>query len=238
MTNPGTNTTLHKAALVAGLGLAAMTIFAVGAIYFVFAKLIVSGDAAVTINNLVANETLFRFGIGSLVVVAILDVVVAWALYIFLEPVDRYLSLLAAWFRLIYASILGVALFDYVNVLRFLGDASYLKTVEVDQLHADVMLSLNAFDDGWAIGLVFFGFHLGLLGYLILRSDYIPKILGVILIAAGLAYLLDNLGLLILPGYNFSIAKFIGWGELLLLLWLLIRGVRVQRSQQLRRNTG
>lgn len=227
MTSHSADTSIRKAALIAGLGLVAMTIFAVGSIYFVFPTLIVLGDVKVTANNIIANEMLFRIGVGSLVIVAILDVVVAWALYVFLEPINKSLSLLAAWFRLVYATILGVALFNYANVLRLLSDADYSKVFEVDRLHADMMLSLNAFDDGWAIGLVFFGLHLALLGYLILRSDYIPRILGVVLIAAGLAYLIDNLGVLMLPNYNVSIATFVGWGELLLMLWLLTKGVRV-----------
>jgi len=222
---------LHKAALVAGSGLLLMTIFAVGAIYFVFPNLIVPGDATTTANNIIADEKLFRVGIGSLIIVAILDVVVAWALYVFLEPVSRNLSLLAAWLRLVYAIILGVALFNYASVLQLLSGANYLKTIETDQLHADVMLSINTFDDGWAFGLVFFGLHLALLGYLALRSDYIPKILGVVLIVAGLAYLIDNFGRFLLPHYDLGIATFVGWGELLLMFWLLFKGVKVQRTQ-------
>lgn len=231
MTNLSTDTSLRKAALVAGSGLMVMTILAVGAIYFIFPKLIVSGDAAETVKNIILNEVLFRIGTGCLVIVAILDVVVAWSLYIFLEPVNRTLSLLAAWFRLVYATILGAALFNYVNVLRILSDEDYLKAFDADQLQAIVMLSLNAFDDGWIIGLVFFGLHLLLLGYLVLKSNYIPKILSVVLLAAGLAYLTDNLGVLLLPNYNLGIATFVGWGELILMLWLLFRGVNVQRKQ-------
>ena len=152
MTHRSANTSLRQAALVAGLGLLTMTLFAVGAIYFVFQQLIISGDATATANNIIADETRFRIGMGSLVVVAICDVVVAWALYVFLEPVNRHLALLAAWFRLVYAAMLGVALFNYVHVLRLLSGADYLKALEADRLHADAMLAVNAFDDGWAIG--------------------------------------------------------------------------------------
>jgi hypothetical protein len=229
MTNRGADKSLRKAALVAGLGLLIMTIFAVGAIYFSFPRLIVAGDAAATANNIITDGFLFRVGIGSLVIVMVCDVVVAWALYIFLEPVDRNLSLLTAWFRLVYSMILGVALFNYVDVLRLLSGADYLKMVEKDQLHAQVMLSLNAVDDEWAIGLVFFGIHLALLGYLVLKSHYVPRILGVVIIVAGFAYLIDNLGMVLIPDYDFGIATFLGWGELLFMLWLLFRGVRVQQ---------
>ena len=225
-----TNTSLRKAALIAGFGLVAMTIFAVGAIYFVFPKLIVHSNATITANNIIADEMLFRIGIGSLVIVAVLDVVVAWALFVFLGPVNRNISCLSAWFRLVYATILGVALFNYANILQLLSGADYLRAFEADQLHADVMLSLNAFDDGWAIGLVFFGLHLALLGYLVIKSDYMPKILGIVLIVAGFAYLIDNFGNLFLSNYNLGIATFVGWGELLLMFWLLLKGRKVQRT--------
>ena len=136
------------------------------------------------------------------------------------------LALLAAWFRLVYAAMLGVALFNYAHVLQLLSGADYLKALEADRLHADTMLAIYTFDDGWAIGLVFFGLHLALLGYLVLKSDYIPKILSFVLIAAGLAYLIDSFGKLLLPNSDLGIATFVGWGELLFMLWLLFRGAR------------
>ena len=228
MINSATNMSLRVAAFVAGLGLMLMTIFAVVAIYVVFPKLIIPGDAIATVNNIIADEALFRAGIGSLIFVAILDILVAWALYVFFEPVNKNLSLLTAWFRLVYSTILCFALFKYIDVIHLLSGADYLKAIESEQLQANVMLLINTFDDAWSIGLVFFGLHLALLGYLILSSDYVPKLLGVVLIAAGLAYLVDNIGILLIPGYDISIATFLGWGELLLMFWLLYRGSRLQ----------
>ena len=153
----------QKAAIVAGLGLLIMTLFAIFANFFVLESLIVPGSAAETANNILVNEGLFRIGICSLIVVAILDVVVAWALYEFLKPINKSLSLLTAWFRLVYAAILGISLHNLFSVLLLLGDADYLKVFETDQLHAQAMLSLSAFSDGWDIGAVFFGLHLALL---------------------------------------------------------------------------
>ena len=223
MTNFSANPSLRKAALIAGAGLLAMVICAVGAIVFIFEKLIIPGDASTTINNILAGEMQFRIGVTCLLVVAVLDVVVAWALYVFLEPASKNLSLLAAWFRLVYSAILGVALFGYANVLRLLGDAHYMKAVETGQLHADVMLSLKVFDDGWAIGLVFFGIHLVILGYLIFKSGYVPRILGIVLAIAGAAYVTDSFGRFLLPNRTLDLAAFVGWGELLFMLWLLYK---------------
>ena len=178
-----------------------------------------------------AAETLFRAGIGGLLVVAVCDVVVAWALYVFLEPVNKGLSLLAAWFRLVYATILGVALFNYAAVPRLLRGADLSNAIEAGRLHSDVVLSIHAFDDGWAMGLVFFGLHLALLGYLVLKSDYIPRLLGAVLLASGLAYLVDNFGRLLLPEYDLGLATFAGWGELLLVPWLLVKGMNVHPTR-------
>ena len=223
MPNPA-DRSLRNAALIAGFGLMAMTIFAVGAIYVVFPELIVPGDAAITVNNLIADKSLFRTGIACLIVVAILDVLVAWALYVYLKPVDRSLSLLTAWFRLVYSTILCFALFKYIDVLYLISDDNYLRIVGLELMQAEVMLSINAFDKGWGIGLVFFGLHLALAGYLILKSNYVPGLLGIILVAAGLAYIVDNIGMIILQNYDLGIAEFVGWGELLLMVWLLYKG--------------
>lgn len=230
MANFSANSSLRKAALVAGTGLLSMTILAVGAIFFIFEKLIIPGDAGVTVNNILAGEMQFRIGIACLFMVAVLDVVVAWALYVFLEPASKHLSLFAAWFRVVYAAIFGAALFSYANVLRLLGGAHYMKGVETGRLHADVMLSLEGFDDGWAIGLVFFGIHLIILGYVVFKSGYVPRILGIVLAIAGAAYVADSFGRFLLPNHAIELATFMGWGELLFMLWLLYRGLKAPNT--------
>lgn len=226
MTNFSADSSLRKAALIAGAGLLFMTLFAVGAIIFVFERLIIPGDVGATVDNILAGEMRFRIGTACLFLVAVLDVVVAWALYILLEPANRNLSLLAAWFRLLYSAILGVALFNYANVLQILSGAHYMKGVETGQLHADVMLSLKGFDDGWAFGLGFFGIHLVILGYLVFKSGYVPRMLGVLLAIAGAAYVTDSLAKLLLPSHAIELAIFMGWGELLFMLWLLYKGLK------------
>ena len=224
MTNHTIDISQRKVAIVAGLGLLIMTIFYVFADFFVFQNLIVPGDATTTANNIVASEMLFRTGICSFLIVLICDVVVAWALYIFLKPVNKSLSLLTAWLRLVYAAMLGIALLNLVIVLILLSGANYLAVFETDQLHAQVLLFLNAFNDVWAIGLIVFGFHLFILGYLVFKSDYIPRILGVLLIVAGLGYLIDYFGKLLFPNFDAAISLVVGWGELLFMFWLLLKG--------------
>ena len=216
-----------KAAIIAGIGLLLMTIFYLMADIFIFQKLIVTGDALTTANNIKASETLFRIGICFILIVLICDVVVAWALYIFLKQVNESLSLLMAWFRLVYAAMLGIALLNLVIVLLLLSGTNYLAIFETDQLNSQVLLFLNAFYDVWAIGLIIFGFHLIILGYLVFKSEYIPRYLGVLLMVAGLSYLIDFFGNLLFPNLNLAISMIFGWGELIFMFWLLIKGAKI-----------
>ncbi|NPE29485.1 DUF4386 domain-containing protein [Methanococcoides sp. SA1] len=227
MANRITDISQRKASIVAGFGLLAMTIAFIFADIFALQSLIVPGDATETANNIMANEGLFRMAICGFMIVIILDVLVAWALYVLLKPVNKSLSLLMAWFRLVYATILTFSLVFLVIVLLLLSDADYLTVFGTDQLHAQVMLFLNAFRDGWAIGLVFFGLHLALLGYLVFKSDYIPRILGVLLIVTGLSYLIDNFGKFLFPNFDVAISVVLGWGELVFMFWLLWKGGKI-----------
>ena len=226
MTNSIADSSLRKAAIVAGLGLLVMSIFAIFAQFSVIQGLIVPGDAAATSNNIMANEMLFRLGIVSFMIVIICDVIVAWGLYVLLKPVNKNLSLLTAWFRLAYAAIFAVALANLFYALQLLSGADYLAAFEPNQLQAQVMLSLDAFHAGWTIGLVIFGLHLALLGYLAFKSGYIPKILGILLIIAGFGYFINSFIFFLVPNYEAIISLFTFIGELLFMFWLLWKGVK------------
>jgi len=227
----GTNkTSLGRAALIAGIGLLIMVIAAPFAELYVFPKLIVPENAAETAKNIIANKTLFISGIFGYLITFICDLVVAWALYIYLKPVNKNLSLLTAWFRWVYTGIALVALLNLVTVLRLLNISDTLTVFQPDQLHAQVMLSLSIFRTQWHFGLLFFGIHLGLLGYLVFRSKYIPRILGVLLIIAGLGYLLTTLEPFLFPSINVDFAEYTFYGELIFMLWLLIKGSRTKES--------
>ncbi|MFC1769626.1 DUF4386 domain-containing protein [Nitrospirota bacterium] len=226
MTNSIPDTSLRQAALVAGFGLLIMTLAYLLPEIFVFKALIVSGDAEATANNILANEMLFRMGICGFLIVILCDVLVAWAFYVFLRPVSRSLSLLAAWFRLVYSVTFVIALFNYLDVLRYLSGAKYLSVFDLDNLHAQVMLSINAFSNEWAMGFVFFGLHLALVGYLAFKANYIPKFLGILLMVAGLSYLIDTFSKFLFPDFNVVLSVFTGWGELLFAFWLLYKGIK------------
>ena len=223
-------TSLRTAALIAGIGLLIMVAAAPFAELFVFPKLVVPGNAAETTQNIIANKTLFTSAIFGYLITFICDLIVAWALYVLLKPVNEELSLLTAWFRWVYTVIALDALLNLVTILRILNASDILTGSQLDQFSAQVILSIQAFRSHWYFGLIFFGIHLGLLGYLAIRSKYIPSILGVLLIIAGSGYLLTNLKPFLFPTINLDFAEYTFYGELIFMLWLLIKGPRIQES--------
>ncbi len=222
-----TNQTLRKAAAVAGVGLLVMAVVAGLTNFGIFESLITRGDAAKTVADVQASEGLFRLGIVGWVLVAILDAVVAWAFLVFFKPVHEGLSTLAAWFRLAYASILMVAASQLLGAIQLMGSADYAKLLGTGQLQAEAMIKLDTFYAIWDVGLIFFGLHLLLLGYLAYKSGYTPKLLGVLVVATGLGYTLDSFGLLLTadPWVKVTMVTFVG--EVILFVWLLIKGRRV-----------
>jgi len=221
---------LSSSAIIAGIGLLIMAILAPIANFSILQGLIVQGDIAKTVNNIIASEGLFRLGIAFFLIVAILDIIVAWALYIFLKPVNESLSLLTALFRIVYATVLVAVLIYLINVLQLLNGTNNISELATNQLQAQVMLSLNTFTLGWEFGLIIFGFHLLLLGYLIFKAGYMQKVLGILMILASLGYLIDGLGKLLSSNYNISISAFTFIGEVILIFWLLIKGRKIQAT--------
>ena len=186
--------------------------------------LVTPDDAARTATDILASEGLFRLGVAALSVAAALDVVVAWALYQVFSPVSTGISLLAAWFRLVYAGVLLVAVSHLIEVLRLLGDDQYRAAFNTDQLQAQALSGIHSFDDVFGAGLLLFGLHLLVVGYLAYRSGYIPRIIGVLLAVAGLGYVVDSLGAILFRGSWTDISSFTFIGEFLLALWLVVRG--------------
>jgi hypothetical protein len=230
MTKPVAKTSLATFALIAGIGIVLMSssVFAES----VYHKL-VTENTAVTVINISAHHALFTTGILCYLFNFICDIVVAWALYGLLKPVSESLSLLTAWFQLVYAVISLVALINLVTVLRLLDTVDYIKLYGQDQLHNQVMLSLHAFRDGWSFGFFFFGSHLVLLGYLVFRSGYIPKWVGICLIIAGSGYLVNTLQPFLFPNTDIKYITITFFGELIFMFWLLIRGWRIKQPDQL-----
>ncbi len=219
---------LSKAALIAGLTLLGLAIVAPFAEMYALPKLIVSFNASETAQNIIANKSLFVMAILAYLLAFILDLIVTWALYIFMKPVNEDLSLLTAWFRLVYTVISLVALNNLVTGYRLLTTPEYLTIFQPEQLHVQAMIFLKAFRNHWYFGLIFFALHLFLLGYLAIKSDFIPKIMGILLIITGLGYLLNTLKPYLFPSVNTDFALYTFFGELIFMVWLLIKGSRLK----------
>ena len=210
---------LRTASLIAGLALALMAALAAFGNFVAIQPLVTPGDAARTAIDISQSEALFRWGIASLILVAVLDIIVAAALLRLFEPVNRSVSITAAWFRVAYAAVYLVAIIQLVVALGLLGDP------------AQAMRGLDAYNTIWLVGLIFFGVHLLLIGYLAYRSGFMAKVFGILLVVAGLGYVADGFVTVLVPGTSVGIGQFTFVGEVALMFWLLIRGSRKDFSR-------
>ena len=213
--------TLSKSATIAGLSLLVMILTVPFAEFYIFPKLIIAENPEETATNIINNKRLFTVGIFLHLVTLICDVVVAWALYIFLKPVQKNFSLLVAWFRLIYTAMYLTSL---VNLVKVLTLVSYSKDVEFVSLSENINFYLNNFKLEWSLGLLLFGIYLFLLGYLVFKANYVPKVFGVLLMIAGLGYFVNTLGAFLIPEVNLDFLFFTYFGELIFMVWLLVKG--------------
>jgi hypothetical protein len=181
-----------------------------------------------------ASEWLFRLGFVSDLVAFSSDAVVAVLLYVLLRPVSRTLSMVAAALRLVaHPAIASINMLNQFIVLLLLDGGDYLTVFDTEQLHALVLLFLNAHEYGYLIGGVFFGLHLFVLGYLLFKSELFPSILGVLVVFAAVGYLTESFTFFLLPEYE-SIASIVVVltavvGEVSLMLYLLVKGVRTPK---------
>ena len=201
------------------------------------AKFIVSGDAAVTASNILANESMFRLSFASNLIAGVCYIVVAVLLYGLLKPVNRTLSLLAAFLSLAgCASGALVGLF-HLAPLTVLGDAPYLSTFNVDQLQSLAYLSLRLEGIGHHISMTFFGFYCLLIGYLIFKSTFMPRLVGMLMMLAGLGWLTNSFSNFLSPPFAKALSFYSaipgGIGETTLCLWLLVMGVNDERWKEM-----
>lgn len=228
---PTRNGSLRTYALIAGVGYVALFVLGIFANFFVREGLIVGGDASQTAANVLESEGLFRWGMVSFLAIFIIDVIVAWALYVLFRRASQELSLVTAWFRIVYTVFLGVAVIFFYQGLQLLSGVGFLTVFDSSQLEAQALVALDTFNSTWLIGLLAFGIHLVLLGWLLLKSRQAPRILGYVLMVAGAAYVADTLAHTLLSNYVDYEQVFLaivaipsvvaeGWMS----LWLLLRG--------------
>ncbi|PYT60711.1 MAG: DUF4386 domain-containing protein, partial [Acidobacteria bacterium] len=203
---------------------------------FVRDRIFVSGDAAATAANLRSMESLWRLGIATELFLLICAIALTLIFYLLLRPVSKELALLAVFFNLVSVAVEAVAALDLVAALFPLGNAGYLKALPPEQLYVMASLAIKSHSYGFGVALIFFGCVCLILGYLIFRSGYLPKAIGVLMQIAGLSYLTDSFALILAPAFANRIfpavlvPAFVG--EASLCLWLLVKGVNVPKWEE------
>jgi hypothetical protein len=219
---------LKKAAIISGCVLLLMVIAALFAEMYAYPKIISRGNITETINAISTKKFLFAACILSYLLTFILDIIVAWSLYVLLKPVNESLSLLSAWFRIVYTVISIVALQNLVAAYRLIHYTSAF-SISTENTPLQMSQFLNAFKSQWYFGLIFFSLHLVLLGALVIKSGYIPKLLGILLIITGMGYSLTTLKPFLFAETNIDFASFTFYGELIFMIWLLVAGRKIKQ---------
>src|SRR6267143_4791865 len=181
----------HFKARIAG-GLWLMVIVTGMTAFVIRSPLIVRGDAAATASNILASESLFRFGFAADLIAGVCYLGVTVLLYRLLKPVSRSLSLLAAFFGLAGVAIGSAISLTNLAALILLGDGQNLSAFTTSQLQTMALMSLKLYVQGFNITMVFFGFQCFLIGCLIVRSTFLPRILGVLLAIGGSSYVISS----------------------------------------------
>jgi hypothetical protein len=226
---------IKKQARVAGLLYLLVAIIAPIGIMYVPGKLIVRGDATATADNIRAFESLFRIGIASELVGAILMIFVVVALFWLFKGVNEKL----AWQMLILGALISapMSLLNGVNNLAALvlvGGPDFLSVFDQNELDALAYMFLRLHYLVIVVAQVFWGLWLFPFGMLVIRSGFIPRVLGYLLYIAGLGYLVDTTFALLLPQFMSTVSQItlvMNVGELPIVLWLLIWGAKEQPSQ-------
>ncbi len=215
----------RKVALIAAFGLLGMAVLAPLALFGVLNTLVEVGNPTATVANIRESEGVFRLAVAAFLVVTFLDVPVAWALYVFLRPVNATVAMLVGWLRLAAAAAFLPALANLLDVAQLLGGptASVLPAAVVE---AQVMASIASFHNGWDLVLGVFGLHLLGVGALVYKSVQFPRFLGVLVVIAGVGYLADTFTRILVPDFAFTFSMFTFVGEALLIVAFFYRAIK------------
>jgi len=218
--------TLRQAALIVVIGSLATAIATPIAEFVIWPSLVVPDDIALTILNIRANDGLFLAASFAYFVGFVGDVLIAWALYYLLRPVHQPLALLTAGFRVVQALVAIGGVVHLFTAFRLL-QTDALASLGENQLQAQVQVLLRSFGYEWGLALLIFGIHLCLLGYLVYRSGYISRLVGVALAIAGAGYVIYHLRPYLYPDAQIGFVFAAFAGELVFVVWLAIWGWRI-----------
>lgn len=218
-------------------GLCYLIVIATGLFSEVFVRqeLRVSNDALTTAYNIKNNEMLFRFGFVADLINFVIGIPTVLIIYHFFKKSNKLLLQVALSLVIIQTAIIAVNLLNQISPLLLLSNDTYLNTFQHSQLATLSLLSLNIQSQGYAIGLVFFGFYCILIGFVIYKTNAIPRIIGALYAIAGLGYLINSFTMFLSKGFSnpmfiyLAIPIFIG--ELSVCLWLLIKGIDTSKLE-------
>lgn len=227
---------INKLARIGGICYMLIIIAGICSELFVRKGIIVPGDAAATADRLLASQSLWRKGIAIDILMHVCDIPLMVILYILLRPVNNALALMELFFKLGQSTILVATKLNLFTPLFLTGDAHYISAFTVEQRQALSYISILSDEHGFSIGLVFFGFGSLILGYLVYKSGYLPRFIGILMAIAGLCYLINSFALILLPEFAarlfpaILLPSFIA--ELILCFRLLFKGVNIQKWQE------
>ena len=220
----------NKTARIAGLLYVIPWVLSIGA-FLLRQNIVVPGDAAATAENIMASESLFRLSIVGDLFVQVVFIVLVLFLYRLLRPVNRNIAGLMVILFLVSVPITMLNELNHLAVPLLLNSTDTLTFFTASQLQTLVPLFLDLHEIGIMIAYIFWGLWLFPLGYLVFKSGFLPRILGILLMISCFGYLIDFFAFFLFPDAGVSINMFTGWAELLLCLWLLIKGVNVEEWQ-------
>lgn len=211
----------------------ALGIFAEG---YVVNTMTVSGDMTASALNIVAGATLWNLGVLANVLLVVCALPLSWFIYLLLRPAGKNLMVLALLFNLVSLAVEAISKLALILVLPILTSAGYANAFEPAQVHALANMALKVHSIAFNVALIFFGFTCIVYGHLIYSSGYLPKLLGVLMQVAGASYLLACFSILFAPALsnwiNPAILVLPLIGESSLCIWLLLKGVNVEKWQE------
>ncbi len=222
ITNP------NKTARIAGfLYLLLIPLGALGILYIPNA-LVVDGDMASTISNIQANETLFRLGIASAILAQLVNIAVVLYLYKVLAPASKVAGQLMVIFLLLAVPIAFVNELFHVAVLLILNGPEFLAAFTTAQIQVLVSFLLDLHAGGIFVAQIFWGLWLFPMGYMVYKSGYLPRIIGILLMIGCVGYVMDSFIFFLNPDFGVTVSEFTFLGEVCILLWLMVKGVNVE----------
>jgi hypothetical protein len=202
--------------------------------FSILPRLFVADDPAKTAQNLLANQGLFVAVIFAFLINFIGDVVAAWGLHLLLRRIHASFSMFVAWLRVVFATVGIAAVLNLVTAHRLLTRPDAVTALGQSQLNAHVYVAIGAFNSQFAFSLILFGMYLLMLSWLVYRSGYVPRWLGILLAIDGAGWIVMQAGPYLLPGVDLGFLFVATFGELFLLVWLVGWGTRLKEPATLR----